>query len=83
MEPQAPILTQVAASSLDDDGSAASSLLLSLRHALPCLLVGVISGTHCDFVLDATQAIQVDVPMAVRQGARGQDEQLVDGEIWS
>lgn len=78
VEPQAPILTQVTASRLNDDGPAAPRLLLGLRHALPCLLVGVICGTHRDFVLDAAQAVQVDVPMAVRQGARSQDEHLGD-----
>lgn len=60
------ILTQVAASSLDDDGPTAPCLLFGLCHALPCFLVGVVGGTHCDFVLDAAQAVQVNIPVAVR-----------------
>lgn len=70
------ILTQVTASGLDDDGASTPRLLLSLCQALPRFLVGVVGGTHCDFVLDAAQAVQVDIPMAARQGARSWDEHL-------
>lgn len=76
MEPQALILTQVTASGLDDDGASTPRLLLSLCQALPRFLVGVVGGTHRDFVLDAAQAVQVDIPMAARQGARSRDEHL-------
>lgn len=60
-------LTHVSASSLNDDGASAPSLLFRLCHALSCLLVGVISGAYCDLVLDAAQAVQVYIPMAAKQ----------------
>lgn len=60
-------LTHVSASSFNDDGASAPSLLFCLCHALSCLLVGVISGAYCNLVLDAAQAVQVYIPMAAKQ----------------
>lgn len=46
-------LTHISPAWLNDDGPPAPGLLLHLGHALPCLLVRVIGGTHSDLVLDA------------------------------
>lgn len=60
------ILTYVSSPRLDDDGTPAASLLLNLGHAFSGLLVGVISGTHCNLVLDPTQAIQLNAPFTAK-----------------
>ncbi len=54
--------TQVSPAGLDDDGSTAAGFLLGLSHALPGFLVGVVCGTHRDFVLDPSQAVQLYAP---------------------
>lgn len=66
-------LTNVAASRLDNDGTPAPSLRLHLGHALLCLLVGIISGTDSDFVLNAAKTIQLDAPIT---GKRRKKEEL-------
>lgn len=55
-------LTHVSPPGFDDYGSAAARLLLGLGHALPGLLVRVVCGTHRNFILDASQAVQLYVP---------------------
>lgn len=58
-------LTHISTARLDDDGWPAAWILLSLSHALLSLLVGVICGTHCDFVLDPSQAVQLYAPFSM------------------
>lgn len=61
------LLTYVSAPRLNDNGTPAARLLLRLCHALPCLLVRVVRGTHSDLILYAPQAIQVDVAIAAKE----------------
>lgn len=61
------LLTYISAPRLNDNGTPAARLLLRLRHALPCLLVRVVRGTHSDLILYAPQAIQVDVAIAAKE----------------
>lgn len=60
-------LTHVSAAGFDDDGAAAARLLLGLGHALPRLLVRIVSSAHGDFVLYASKAIQMDIAIAARE----------------
>jgi len=62
-----PLLTYVSPPRFNDYRAPAASLLLRLRHALPCLLVGIISSTHGDFILYASEAIQMDVAIAAKE----------------
>lgn len=61
------LLTYISPPRFNDYGAPAASLLLCLCHALPRLLVGIISSTHGDFILYASQAIQMDIAIAVRE----------------
>lgn len=47
---------------LEDLGPPFATVLLGLRHALPGHLVGVVGGTHRDFVLNRPQGHQVGGP---------------------
>lgn len=62
-----PPLTYVSPPRFNDYSAPAASLLLCLCHALPCLLVGIVSSAHGDLILYASQAIQVDIAVAARE----------------
>lgn len=61
------LLTYVSPPRFNDYSAPAASLLLCLCHALPCLLVGIVSSTHGDLILYASQAIQLDIAVAARE----------------
>lgn len=49
----------MSASRFDLDGGAAPAVLLHLRHPLAGQLIGVVSGAHCDLVLDDPLTFQL------------------------
>lgn len=61
------LLTYVSPPRFDDYSAPAASLLFCLCHALPCLLVGIVSSTHSDFILYASKAIQMDIAIAAKE----------------
>ena len=59
-------LTWMCGPRFDLNGRAAPAVLLYLAHPLPGQLVRVVSGTHCDLVLDPGQAVQLNSALTGR-----------------